>query len=141
MISVPGKPKTVEKIPANSTRIKMVNPAISRGDNLPFPPYLRRFDVFPGQDDGARDKYGGVRASHQTHQEGEGKVVDNHPAKEEQDSHDNKDCKRCQDRPAQRLIDTCIDGISQALFDVFPHVFPDPIEDNDGVIYRISDNG
>ena len=36
MMAVPGRPKSMEKAPNKSTRMKMVSPPVSRGDNYFF---------------------------------------------------------------------------------------------------------
>jgi hypothetical protein len=55
---VPGIPNIMEKIPAHSTKMKMVNPAISIGVKLFAPLETGRFNFFKCEHNGTRDKYG-----------------------------------------------------------------------------------
>ena len=48
---------------------------------------------------------------------------------------------RRKDCPAQGLVDADINYVGQFFLGHLGHIFPDAVADDDGVIYRVADNG
>jgi hypothetical protein len=69
MTTVPGKPNKFRKMPANSIKIKTVNPATAKKDNLFLPLHLGKLQIFKEQHDRAGNEYGRIRAKHDADQQ------------------------------------------------------------------------
>ena len=69
MTTVPGKPKKFRKMPANSIKIKKVNPATAKKDNLFLPLHFRKLQIFKKQHSRTGNEYGRIRAKHDADQQ------------------------------------------------------------------------
>ena len=104
------------------------------------------FDFFLGnesQQDGAGHENGRVRTDADTDEQSKGEVMDDAASEEEQTQDDQQCGQRGHDCSAQSLVDAGVDNISEAQFlvDLGAEVFTNPVEDDDGVVERVTDNG
>src|SRR4030042_6255879 len=127
MMAVPGRPKSMDKAPNRSTRMKMVSPPTSRGDKLFLPLQSGWFDPFKQKHDRARDENGGIDAGNRSHEKRKGKIVDHAPSEKKQDKQDHEYREGGQQCSTEGLVDARIDDVETGLAAVFACVFAHPV--------------
>src|SRR3984957_7321436 len=83
----------------------------------------------------------GVRSYHNPHHQGKGECPQNLAAHQEQDEHGKESQAASQDRSRKSLIDRLVNNVGKRLLAEQTIVFADAIEDDDGVIHRITNEG
>ena len=97
--------------------------------------------AFPINQKDAGDKNRGIGAHRHSNQQGKGKVVDDLPSQKKQCQHHQKCGSRGQYGSTQGLIDADVDEFGERAFATPSGIFPNPVEDDDGIVQGISDNG
>eukprot|EP01022_Parablepharisma_sp_SALTPOND_P017185 TRINITY_DN2694_c0_g2_i1.p1 TRINITY_DN2694_c0_g2~~TRINITY_DN2694_c0_g2_i1.p1 ORF type:complete len:1604 (-),score=291.28 TRINITY_DN2694_c0_g2_i1:31015-35826(-) len=93
------------------------------------------------QQDGGRHEDGGVRTHSHTDEQGQGEVVNHAAAEDEECGHHDKSGARGEQRTGQRLVDGDVDGLAEVLGDTVTQVLTDSVEDDDGVVKGVTDDG
>jgi len=95
----------------------------------------------PPQYQGACDIDAGVGARDDTDEEGEGKVVDFTTTKDEEGECGEKHGAGGNDGSAQGLVERLVHDFPEGAADAQFEVFTNPVEDDDGVVGRETDDG
>jgi hypothetical protein len=74
-------------MPANNIKIKIVNPAAVKADNLFLPLYLGKLHVFKKQYNRTGNEYGRIRAKHDADQQRKSQIVEYRPTEQIQRGH------------------------------------------------------
>src|ERR1700722_3782762 len=80
----------------------------------------------------------GVRSYHNPHHQGKGECPQNLAAHQEQDEHGKESQAASQDRSRKSLIDRLVNNVGERFLAEQTVVFADAIEDDDGVIHRVT---
>src|SRR5689334_17839300 len=96
-------------------------------------------EVMPEDNQRSSNTKTGVRSYHNPHHQGKGESTKHLAAHQEQNEHGEESQTAGQDRPRQCLIDGLVHDISERFTAQQAIVLTDAIENNDGVVHRISD--